>query len=78
MKPVLVPTTDVNSETGVLVAWYADDHTKVEADELESESRAHLERHERLAAFPFERYPAQSDAQQPVSIRIGLHGIGAA
>ena len=37
MRPVLVPTTDVNSETGVLVAWYADDHTKVEADELIAE-----------------------------------------
>jgi acetyltransferase-like isoleucine patch superfamily enzyme len=37
MKPVLVPTTDVNSETGLLVAWHADDHTKVEAGELIAE-----------------------------------------
>jgi acetyltransferase-like isoleucine patch superfamily enzyme len=37
MKPVLVPTTDVNSETGLLVAWHAGDHTKVEAGELIAE-----------------------------------------
>jgi acetyltransferase-like isoleucine patch superfamily enzyme len=37
MKPVLVPTTDVNSETGLLMAWYADDHTKVEAGETIAE-----------------------------------------
>jgi acetyltransferase-like isoleucine patch superfamily enzyme len=37
MKPVLVPTTDVNSETGLLVTWHADDHTKVEAGELIAE-----------------------------------------
>lgn len=37
MKPVLVPTTDVNSETGLLVAWLAGDHSKVEAGELIAE-----------------------------------------
>jgi acetyltransferase-like isoleucine patch superfamily enzyme len=29
MKPVLAPTTDVNSETGVLLTWHADDRTEV-------------------------------------------------
>lgn len=37
MKPVLVPTTDVNSETGQLVAWHADDRSEVEAGELIAE-----------------------------------------
>lgn len=31
MKPVVVPTSDVNSEHGVLVAWFVDDGAKVEA-----------------------------------------------
>ena len=30
MNPVLVPTTDVNSETGLLLAWHASDHSQVE------------------------------------------------
>src|SRR3954468_21878570 len=35
MKPVLVPTTDVNSETGVLLAWHAADRSEVsEGDTL--------------------------------------------
>src|SRR5690242_1638702 len=35
MKPVLVPTTDVNSETGVLLSWLAADRTEVsEGDTL--------------------------------------------
>jgi acetyltransferase-like isoleucine patch superfamily enzyme len=35
MKPVLVPTTDVNSETGVLLSWHAADRTEVsEGDTL--------------------------------------------
>lgn len=37
MKPILVPTTDVNSETGLLVAWHADDRSQVEAGELIAE-----------------------------------------
>jgi acetyltransferase-like isoleucine patch superfamily enzyme len=37
MKPVLVPTTDVNSETGLLVAWHVGDRSKVEADETIAE-----------------------------------------
>jgi len=37
MKPVLVPTTDVNSETGLLLAWYADDRSKVQAGETIAE-----------------------------------------
>ncbi len=37
MKPVLVPTSDVNSETGLLVTWHADDHSRVEAGELIAE-----------------------------------------
>lgn len=37
MKPVLVPTTDVNSETGLLLAWHADDRSKVEAGETIAE-----------------------------------------
>lgn len=46
MRPVLVPTTDVNSETGVLVAWRAEHRARVEKDaplaELET-SKAILE-----------------------------------
>jgi len=37
MKPVLVPTTDVNSETGVLLAWYAGDRSEVGAGETIAE-----------------------------------------
>jgi acetyltransferase-like isoleucine patch superfamily enzyme len=37
MKPVLVPTTDVNSETGLLLAWHAGDRSKVEAGETIAE-----------------------------------------
>ncbi|MFE9691050.1 biotin/lipoyl-containing protein [Micromonospora sp. NPDC005806] len=46
MKPVMVPTSDVNSEHGVLVAWFVDDGAKVEADTLLAEietSKAVLE-----------------------------------
>ncbi|MET8350563.1 biotin/lipoyl-containing protein [Micromonospora sp. NPDC005206] len=46
MKPVIVPTSDVNSEHGVLVAWFVDDGAKVEADTLLAEietSKAVLE-----------------------------------
>lgn len=46
MKPVIVPTSDVNSERGVLVAWFVDDGAKVEADALLAEietSKAVLE-----------------------------------
>lgn len=31
MKPVLVPTSDVNSEHGIVVHWFVDDHATVEA-----------------------------------------------
>jgi acetyltransferase-like isoleucine patch superfamily enzyme len=37
MKPVLVPTTDVNSETGLLLAWHAGDRGEVEAGETIAE-----------------------------------------
>jgi pyruvate/2-oxoglutarate dehydrogenase complex dihydrolipoamide acyltransferase (E2) component len=37
MKQVLVPTTDVNSETGLLVEWLADDRSEVEAGETIAE-----------------------------------------
>ncbi|WP_426510438.1 biotin/lipoyl-containing protein [Dactylosporangium sp. McL0621] len=34
MKPVLVPTNDVNSEHGIVVTWFVDDRDKVEAGAL--------------------------------------------
>jgi acetyltransferase-like isoleucine patch superfamily enzyme len=37
MKPVLVPTTDVNSETALLLAWHVDDRSEVEAGETIAE-----------------------------------------
>jgi acetyltransferase-like isoleucine patch superfamily enzyme len=37
MKPVLVPTTDVNSETALLLAWHADNRSEVEAGETIAE-----------------------------------------
>ena len=37
MKPVLVPTTDVNSETGLLLTWHVGDRSKVEAGETIAE-----------------------------------------
>src|SRR5215471_15949251 len=37
MKPVLVPTCDVNSETGLLLAWHARDRSKVDAGETIAE-----------------------------------------
>ena len=37
MKPVLVPTSDVNSETGLLVAWLAGDRSEVMAGETIAE-----------------------------------------
>ena len=37
MKPVLVPTTDVNSETAVMLAWHADDRSEVKAGEVIAE-----------------------------------------
>jgi len=37
MKPVLVPTSDVNSETGLLLAWHARDRSKVDAGETIAE-----------------------------------------
>ena len=37
MKPVLVPTTDVNSETGLLLACHIDDRSEVEAGEIIAE-----------------------------------------
>jgi acetyltransferase-like isoleucine patch superfamily enzyme len=32
MKPVIIPTPDVNSEHGVVVAWFADNHAWVDAE----------------------------------------------
>lgn len=37
MKPVLIPTTDVNSETGLLVEWLAGDRSEVKAGETIAE-----------------------------------------
>jgi acetyltransferase-like isoleucine patch superfamily enzyme len=37
MKPVLVPTTDVNSETGLLVEWLAGNRSEVKAGEIIAE-----------------------------------------
>jgi acetyltransferase-like isoleucine patch superfamily enzyme len=37
VKPVLVPTTDVNSETGLLLTWYVGDRGEVEAGEMIAE-----------------------------------------
>ena len=37
MKPVLVPTTDVNSETGLLLAWHVGDRSEVRAGEVIAE-----------------------------------------
>lgn len=37
MKPVLVPTTDVNSETGLLLAWHVGDRSEVQAGETIAE-----------------------------------------
>lgn len=37
MRPVLVPTSDVNSETGLLVAWHVRDGGKVEEGETVAE-----------------------------------------
>ena len=37
MKPVLVPTTDINSETGLLLAWQAKDRSEVQAGETIAE-----------------------------------------
>ncbi len=46
MKPVLVPTSDVNSENGVLIAWRMNDGDRVEKDQAIAEvetSKAILE-----------------------------------
>jgi acetyltransferase-like isoleucine patch superfamily enzyme len=37
MKPVLVPTTDVNSETGLLLTWHVGDRSEVEAGQIIAE-----------------------------------------
>src|SRR5215475_8729853 len=37
MMPIQVPTTDVNSETGLLLTWLAADRSKVEADQTVAE-----------------------------------------
>jgi acetyltransferase-like isoleucine patch superfamily enzyme len=37
MKPVMVPTTDVNSETALLLAWHVSDRSKVETGEIIAE-----------------------------------------
>ncbi len=34
MKPVMVPTTDVNSETAIVTAWDVPDRAQVRAGEL--------------------------------------------
>jgi acetyltransferase-like isoleucine patch superfamily enzyme len=37
MKPVLVPTTDVNSDTGLLLTWHVADRSHVEAGQIIAE-----------------------------------------
>ena len=37
MKPVMIPTTDVNSATGVVTVWHVADRSRVEAGELVAE-----------------------------------------
>jgi len=37
MRPVIVPTTDVNSETGLMLAWLVDDRSEVQAGETIAE-----------------------------------------
>jgi acetyltransferase-like isoleucine patch superfamily enzyme len=37
MKPVLVPTTDVNSDTGLLLTWHVGDRSQVEAGQIIAE-----------------------------------------
>jgi acetyltransferase-like isoleucine patch superfamily enzyme len=37
VKPILVPTTDVNSETALLLAWHASDRSEVKAGEVIAE-----------------------------------------
>ena len=37
MKPVMIPTTDVNSETAIVTAWRVPDRSPVEAGELVAE-----------------------------------------
>jgi acetyltransferase-like isoleucine patch superfamily enzyme len=37
MKPVMVPTTDVNSETALLLAWHVGDRSKVQEGEIIAE-----------------------------------------
>lgn len=37
MKPVLIPTTDVNSESGLLLSWYVGDRTQVAAGDVLAE-----------------------------------------
>ena len=37
MKPVMIPTTDVNSETAIVTAWRVPDHSLVQAEDLVAE-----------------------------------------
>ena len=37
MKPVLVPVTDVNSDSALITAWHVDDHAPVEKDDVIAE-----------------------------------------
>src|SRR5215467_4959237 len=37
MKPIMVPTTDVNSQTGLLLAWHVGDRSEVQAGETIAE-----------------------------------------
>ena len=37
MKTILIPTTDVNSETGLLVAWHVGDRSEVQAGDMIAE-----------------------------------------
>lgn len=67
MKPILIPTTDVNSDEGVVVEWFADDREWVERDhplvEVET-SKAVLE-----VAAPAAGYLLRS---APVGARVSI------
>jgi len=72
MKPVLVPTTDVNSETGLLLTWFAGDRSEVKAGETIAEietSKAIIEVPAPEAGFLMHAAPEGAEVRldQPVA-----------
>lgn len=72
MKPVLVPTTDVNSETGVLLDWLADDRSEVAKGDAIAEietSKAIIEVPAPEAGFLLHAAPAGAEVRlnEPVA-----------